>query len=89
MKAMPLQLQTPADPTADVPRQEADLTAYLARRLSSGVPHAELLRALLINFYSLAIVHPCSTAAAGKAALQVGGQLIVAAIERPANTTVH
>jgi hypothetical protein len=86
---MQLQLQTPADPTADVPVHEAELTSFLAMQLARGVSHVDLLIALLGNFRALATVHPCSTAAAGKAALQVGGQLVIASIERPANASVH
>lgn len=89
MKTMSLQTQTTADPTADVPPHEAQLNSYIAKQLAGGVPHRYLLEALLNNFRALAIVYPCCAASAGKAALQVGGQLIVSAIERPANASVH
>ena len=79
-----IQTKPPADTTADVPQQDAELTAYLVARTVSGVPHMELLTALLANFYALALTHPCCTTAAGKAALRVGGQLIAAV---PAHTT--
>lgn len=87
---MPTHIQKPfEDPTADVPQQEADLTAYLIKRLNSGASHGELLAALITNFHALAIVHTCCTAAAGRAALQVGGQLLAATFDRPANATTH
>lgn len=86
---MSLQTQTTADPTADVPQQEADLTAYLFKRANSGVPHAELLSALLINFAALALAHPCCTESAARNALRIGGHLLIKSHERPANATTH
>ena len=78
-----------ADPTDDVPAHEAELTQLLARQLTHGVPHGELLQALLNNFAALAKTHPCCAHAAGRAALAVGGQLLVTALERPANAPIH
>lgn len=86
---MSLQTQTPADPTADVPQPEAQLCAYLAKQLASGVPHRDLLIAMLANYRALATVHPCCTEIAARAALSVGGLLMAASIERPANATTH
>lgn len=86
---MPIQIQAPTDPTADVPQQEAELTDYLWSRMNSGVPHAELLSALLTNFAALACTHPCCTESAARNALRVGGLLLVKSFERPANATTH
>lgn len=86
---MSLLTQATADPTADVPQPEAQLCAYLAKQLASGVPHRDLLIALLANFRALATVHPCCTETAARAALSVGGRLLAASIERPANATTH
>lgn len=85
-------LITPAgdtDPTADVPQHESELTALLAHHLTKGVTHRELLAALLNNFSALARVHHCCTAAAGRSALQLGGQLLATTFERPANAPIH
>lgn len=86
---MSLKTQIATDPTADVPPAESALTVFLLRQLQSGVAHDDILSALLNNYQAIAVVHPCCTASAAKAALQVGGQLLVAAIERPAHTPVH
>lgn len=90
---MPLPTQTtadaaPIDPT-DAAVHDCELMALLGRHLAAGVSHNELLASLLHQFTAMATVYPCCTASAGKAALQVGGQLIVAAIDRPANATTH
>lgn len=86
---MSLQTQAPADPTADVSQQEAELTAYLIKRTSSGVPHAELMAALLTNFAALALAYPCCTESAARNALRIGGHLLIKSHERPANASVH
>lgn len=86
---MSLQTQTPTDPTTDVSQQEAELTAYLIKRTSSGVPHAELMAALLTNFAALALAHPCCTESAARNALRIGGHLLIKSHERPANASVH
>lgn len=84
-----MSLQTTADPTADVSQQEAELTAYLIKRAASGVPHAELIAALLTNFAALALAHPCCTESAARNALRIGGHLLIKSHERPANASVH
>ena len=86
---MSLQTQTTADPTADVPQQEAELTAYLIKRMNSGVPHAALMAALLTNFAALALAHPCCTESAARNALRIGGHLLIKSHDRPANASVH
>jgi len=85
-------IQTPThadEPAADVPQPQADLTTYLHGQLARGVPHGDLLAALLANFHALATVHPCCTERAARAALSMGGRLLVAAIERPAHAPIH
>lgn len=88
---MAIQPHTPtsSDPTADEPEHSRALTAFIASQLAAGVYHGDVLCALLGNFRALATVHPCCTAAAGRAALQVGGQLLAATFDRPANATTH
>jgi hypothetical protein len=78
-----------ADPTDDVSPPEAQLSAYLAQQLACGVPHRDLLFALLANFHAMATVYPCCTELAARAALNVGGRLLAASIERPANAPIH
>lgn len=78
-----------ADPTDDVPEHELELTKLLLRQLTDGVPHGDLLQALLRNFEALAKTHRCCTHAAGRAALSVGGRLLVIRLEQPANTCIH
>lgn len=80
----------PADPTDDVPEHEAELTAVLARQICQGVPHADVLTALLRNAQALAVTYPCCTESAARAALRLGGHLLILSTERPANaTTTH
>lgn len=78
-----------SDPTDDVPAHEAELTHLLLRQLTRGVPHPELLRALMVNYLALAKVHTCCTHEAGRAALTIGGILIAASTAPPANTPLH
>ena len=82
-------LNTAADPTDDAPAHEIELTQLLTRQMAQGVSHRAVMWALLDNFVALARVYPCCTDAAARAALGMGGRLLVASIERPANTTTH
>ena len=85
---MPIQPQHRiADAAADVPQPQSELTTYLLAQLARGIPHGELLSALLANFHSLATVHPCCTESAARSALSVGGKLLVSAIDRQGHTT--
>lgn len=86
---MSLQTQAPADPTADVPQPQSDLTLYLVKQIARGVPHDDLIHALLANFAAMATVHTCCTEPAAHAALAVGRRLLAEAIERPANAPIH
>lgn len=78
-----------ADPAADVPQPQSDLTLYLVKQIARGVPHDDLIRALLANFSAMATVHSCCTKPAAHAALAVGEHLLATAIERPANAPIH
>lgn len=80
----------PADPTDDVPVHEAELTALLARQICHGVPHIDVLTALLRNAHALALTYPCCTESIARSALRLGGHLLILSTVRPANaTTTH
>lgn len=79
----------PADPTDDVPVHETELTAVLARQISQGVPHGDVLTALLRNAHALAVTYPCCTESVARSALRLGGHLLILSTQRPANATTH
>lgn len=76
----------PADPTDDVPPHEAELTAFLARQICRGVPHDDVLTALLRNVQALAVTYTCCTESVARNALRLGGHLLILSSERPATT---
>ena len=68
----------------------SDLAAqFIDGAFKRGVPHLQLLEALLTAYVAVAETHACCTAGAAAAALRCGERLMRAAEHGPAATHLH
>lgn len=65
------------------------LTSKLADLAEQAPSHRVMLIALITTFKAVAVVHPCCTHAAAQAALKVGGELLVEALDNASTHIVH
>ena len=66
------------------------LTTQLIEIAEKAPSHQLMLVALLSTYQAIAVTHPCCTKFSAEAALQIGGRLLINALEGvPAGTPVH
>lgn len=66
------------------------LTDQLIEIAEKAPSHQLMLVALLSTYRAIAVTHPCCTKFAAEVALQMGGRLLINALEGvPAGTPVH
>ena len=76
-------------PGADSDSELNALTNQLTQIAEKAPSHRLMLLALLSTYKAVAVVHPCCTHFAAKAALQVGGDLLVRSLNTQATGPIH
>lgn len=65
------------------------LTDQLCQIAEAAPTHQLMLVALISTYKAIAVIHPCCTSMAAKAALQIGGELLVKSINETPTGSVH